>query len=63
MIIANCVVRARQAAAADDYKTIPSVREIDLPILKDWTLEAPALNTHLLFGLALHSPVREQCQH
>ena len=45
--------------------TIPSLLVMDFPILKVWTLEDPpaALKTHLLLGLALHSPAREQCQH
>ena len=41
----------------------PSPLEIDFPILKVCTLEVAALKTHLLFGLALHWPVRLQCQH
>ena len=42
---------------------VPSVRDMDLPILNDWRLDAWALNTHWLLGLALHSPAGEQCQH
>ena len=36
---------------------------MDLPILNDCRLEAWALNTHWLLGLALHSPAGEQLQH
>ena len=51
------------AACKMKRATIPSVRDMDFPILKVWTLEVWALKTHLLFGLALHSPAGVQCQH
>ena len=53
----------RMAACKMKRATIPSVRDMDFPILKVWTLEVWALKTHLLFGLALHSPAGVQCQH